>query len=161
MNNALDINKLPLEYQLKYQFFMRQISTGNAKTFALSAYYMALMQLAEVDQEREYSPTFDAALSRVRKAEDVDAALAQEMAGYEYELIQFLDQERVHTLAFQWSQKRGYRRAAEWFDLIKEDIAEQNALIEEAVRLCRAFRRNLLVNRSQNGKTKIVKLEVI
>jgi hypothetical protein len=158
---TIDLTKLPLEYQLKYHVFYRQISTPNAKRYALSAYYLALLQLAEAGDKGDYSPTLASALSRVRRSEKPDDALAEEIAGYEYELIQFLDQERIHNLAYKWSQKRGYRRAAEWFELIKEDIAEQDALIAEALGLCRAFGRDLRVIRGQQGKKKTVKLEVI
>lgn len=160
MNISIDLDKLPLQYQLKYQFFQRSISTGNAKKFALSAYYLALLQLAEADQAKECNPTLEDALSRIRNSGS-DRALEEEIAGYEYELIQFLDQERVHRLAYDWSNRRGYRRAAEWWDLIKEDIEEQDALIEEAQQLCRAFRRELRVARSEEGNTKIIKLEVV
>lgn len=160
MNISIDLDKLPLEYQLKYHYFHRMISTGNAKKFALSAYYLALWQLAGADQAKEYNPTLEDALSRIRKSSS-DRALEEEIAGYEYELIQFLDQERVHRLAYEWSNKRGYRRAAEWWDLVKEDIEEQEALIEEAKNLCRAFQRKLRVIRSQESNVKIVKLEVV
>lgn len=160
MNSSINLDKLPLHYQMKFQHFRLNLCGENAENFALSAYYMALLQLAEADKGR-LPRVCDSAMARVQAAADTDRALADEIAGYEYALIQFLDQERVHGLAYRWSSKRGYRRAAEWMDLVKEDIAAQDLLIQEAVRLCRAFRRNLIVKRSQEGKNKTVKLEVI